>query len=485
MLENYSDVIIVGAGLSGIGVACHLKRNCPSKSITILESRESIGGTWDFFRYPGIRSDSDMFTLGYNFKPWVKGKDIAEAASILDYIHEAAEEYKIKESIQFAHHTRSISWSSQKSLWTVESVCKGEIVKFYCKMLMTCTGYYDYEKGYSPDFKGNNDFVGKIVHPQHWPEKLDYSDKNMVVIGSGATAITLIPALAVKAKHVTMLQRSPSYIATMPSQSTVGVLLRKLLPASIAYKLTRWIFIQRSYYFFKLARTFPKIVAKILIGDVKKALGEDYDVKKHFTPKYTPWDQRLCLDPDGKFLEVINSHKASVVTDTITSFTKDGIKLASGNEIKTDIIVTATGLNLKPMSNIEVIVDDKKIDMSQTYSYYGVMGTEVPNLVSTFGYINISWTLRADLIANFFCKLINHMDANKFSKCIAQLRDSDKTMQPKDFIENFSAGYIQRSMDRLPKQGDRNPWINSQDYKKELEVLGEPNFEDGVLVFNS
>jgi cation diffusion facilitator CzcD-associated flavoprotein CzcO len=484
---EYFDVVIVGAGLSGIGEACRLQRECPTKQYAIFESRSAMGGTWDLFRYPGIRSDSDMHTLGYDFKPWRESKAIADGPSILRYIQETATENDIDRHIRYSRRITRASWSSEDACWTLEALNTktNQHQSVRCNVLLMCSGYYRYEKGHTPDFEGQGCFAGDIIHPQHWPEDLDYRNKKIVVIGSGATAVTLIPELAKQAAHVTMLQRSPTYVISMPDKDIVANVLRKILPEKTAYAITRWKNITLQQWLYRRTRKNPQQVRKKLLKWVRKELGNDYDVDKHFTPTYNPWDERLCLVPNGDLFLAIRSGSASVVTDHIESFTETGIKLQSGDELPADIIVTATGLDLLVLGEVEFVVDDHPVDLSQTVTYKGIMCSGVPNLVSTFGYINASWTLRADLTAAYVCRLLNFMDENGYRHFTPQLRDEDRAMQEQPWITGFSPGYMTRALDRMPKQGDREPWINPQNYKKDKTMFLEGAIDDGALIFGT
>ncbi|WP_372366242.1 flavin-containing monooxygenase [Candidatus Uabimicrobium sp. HlEnr_7] len=486
MSTKFFDVIIVGAGLSGIGMACHLQRNCRDKSYAVLEGREAMGGTWDLFRYPGIRSDSDMHTLGYDFKPWCAAKAIADGPAILDYIKETAAEHDIDKNIRYNCMVKTANWSDENCKWEIEVKDKStdQISKISCNFLAMCSGYYSYEKGHSPDFPHSEDFSGQIIHPQKWPENLDYTGKKVVIIGSGATAVTLVPSMADKAEHVTMLQRSPTYIVSRPAKDKVANILRKILPGKMAYAITRWknVFIQRFYY--DQARAKPQKTKEFLVKMTRKELGSGYDVDKHFSPNYNPWDQRVCLVPDGDLFKKIKSKQASIVTDTISRFTEKGILLDSGKELEADIIITATGLNVLATGGIVFTINNEDVDLSKTYTYRGMMYSDVPNLTLTFGYVNASWTLRADLIAKYTCRIINHMQKTNTLRCMPRLREEDQDMQPKPFIENFTSNYIQRVMDNLPKQGDREPWTNPQNYKYEKSIFTKSKIEDGVLTFD-
>ena len=482
---QFFEVVIVGAGLSGVGAAYHLQDKCPGKSYVILEGRDSIGGTWDLFRYPGLRSDSDMHTLGYSFKPWREAKAIADGPSILKYVRDAAAEHGIDKHIRYRHLVKKATWSSSDAAWTIEARRDGtgEAIAIRCNMLLMCAGYYSYEAGYTPVFTGRDRFKGDIVHPQQWPENLDYRSKKVVVIGSGSTAVTLIPAIAEEAGHVVMVQRSPTYVVSRPEKDKIANLLRKVLPEKIAYAITRWKNIRFQQLVYRRTRTNPDKVKRMLLDMVRKELGPDYDIEKHFTPRYNPWDQRLCLVPEGDLFHAIRAGKASIVTDHIDAFTEKGVLLKSGEELEADIIITATGLNLTLLGGMEFIIDGTPVKFSDTFSYKGMMYSDVPNLITTFGYINASWTLHADLIAEYACRLINYMDANGYRQCVPQVSAEDKDMQTRPWISEFSSGYIQRLMHLFPKQGDREPWINTQNYKLDKKLLRRGSIDDGVLLF--
>jgi cation diffusion facilitator CzcD-associated flavoprotein CzcO len=485
-IVEHLDVIIVGAGLSGIGAAVHLEDQCPNKSYAILESRHALGGTWDLFRYPGIRSDSDMHTLGYDFKPWRAEKAIADGPSIREYMIETVNEYGIKDRLRYHHALKSASWSTEDARWTLEIERKdtGETVRLSCNFLSMCSGYYNYSKGYLPEFEGIEDFKGKIIHPQFWPEDYDYSGQRVAVIGSGATAVTLVPAMAKDAAHITMIQRSPTYVVSRPEKDVIANFLRKFLPDSIAYKITRFKNVQLQRLMYYRTRVAPEKVKKRLIGWVQDELGPDYDVEKHFTPSYNPWDQRLCLVPDGDLFEAIRSGKASVVTDQIDCITESGVQLESGEKVEADIIVTATGLNLQVLGGVEFRVDGKSVRFPDTYTYKGMMFSDVPNLVQTFGYINASWTLRADLTAEFVCRLLNRMDETASTKCMPRLREEDHSMASLPWIDDFTPGYMQRVMHLFPKQGDKAPWRNTQNYALDKKMIRHAPLEDGALEFS-
>jgi len=482
---EYVDVVIVGAGLSGVGAACHLEQKCPGKTYVILESRSSMGGTWDLFRYPGIRSDSDMHTLGYRFRPWRESKAIADGPSILRYIRETAAEYDVERHVRYGHRVTRADWSSDECSWSVEAARgeAGDPVRLRCNMLLMCAGYYSYEHGHTPDFEGRDSFRGTVVHPQDWPEDLDYRGKRVVVIGSGATAMTLVPAMAGDVQHIVMLQRSPTYVISMPDRDQIANALRRVLPEKWAYAITRRKNIAMQRWIYRQARRNPERVRRRLVGWVRKALGPNYDVDTHFAPSYNPWEQRLCLIPNGDLYDAINSGKASVVTDRIRRFTENGILLESGKELAADIIVTATGLDLVVLGGAEIRVDGEVVEFAKSFTWKGIMFSGVPNLVSTFGYVNASWTLRADLIAEFSCRLINYMDENDYLSCTPRLRESDRDMKPRPWVEGFSPGYLQRVAGDLPKQGDREPWLNLQDYKLDRRRFLEEGFDDAALHF--
>ncbi len=483
--SEYFDVVIVGAGLSGVGAACHLLEKCPGKRFVILESRDSMGGTWDLFRYPGIRSDSDMHTMGYNFKPWRGARAIADGPSILEYVKETAAEHGVDGHIRYGHRVLGASWSSSDAAWDIEAQQGDETVTIRCNFLLMCSGYYRYDHGHTPDFPGRERFEGAIVHPQHWPEELDYGDKRVVIIGSGATAVTLLPEMSRRASHIVMLQRSPTYIISWPDEDVVANFLGKILPAKWAYAITRWKNIVIQQWIYRQTRKRPETVRRKLLDWVRKELPEDYDVETHFTPAYNPWDQRLCLVPNGDLFAAIRSGKASVATGHIDTFTEKGILLTSGQELEADIIVTATGLDLHVLGGIRFVVDGEPVDFADTYTYKGIMNSGVPNMISTFGYINASWTLRADLTAEYACRVINHMDDTGCRQCTPLLRDEDRGMPALPWFVEFMPGYIERSIERLPKQGDHEPWINPQNYKRDKKMFRDRTLEDGALVFSN
>jgi len=486
MAEHF-DVLIIGAGLSGIGAARHLKKRCPQKSFAILEGRNAMGGTWDLFRYPGIRSDSDMHTMGYAFRPWTHAKAIADGPSILAYIHDTAKEAGIERTIRFNHWVTRASWSSEEACWTVEAERRDtgrapRIVRFTANFLFMCSGYYRYSEGYTPEFAGRERFKGTVVHPQHWPEDLDYAGKRVVVIGSGATAVTLVPELAKTASHVDMLQRSPTYIVSMPEADAVANWLNKRLPAKLAYGLTRWKNVLLQMHFFGQSRKKPERVKEMILKGVRAELGPDYDVETHFTPRYNPWDQRLCLVPDADLFRAIAEKRASVVTDTIKGFSEKGILLASGKELEADIIVTATGLALEVLGGVEFAVDGKRVDFSKALYYKAMMYGDVPNLASTFGYTNASWTLKADLTCEYVCRLLKRMDARGVQQ--ATPRNHDPNLATVPFLD-FSSGYVQRSIARFPKQGSKPPWKLHMNYALDILEIRYGRIEDGVMEFSN
>ena len=481
MALDHFDVVIIGAGLSGVGAAHHLQTNCPDRAYVILEGRQAIGGTWDLFRYPGIRSDSDMYTLGYAFKPWTEAKAIADGPSILKYVRDTAKDEGIEGHIRFGHRVQTAAWSTTDGLWTVESQVDGKPVQVTCQFLFLCGGYYNYDRGYTPDFPGAKDFKGDLVHPQHWPENLDYAGKKVVVIGSGATAVTLVPEMAKTAAHVTMLQRSPTYVVSRPAEDTMANKLRKWLPSMLAYQIIRWRNVLGGMVFYNLARNRPDRTKAGIINMVKAELGPDYDVATHFTPSYNPWDQRLCLVPDADLFIAIKGGKAAVVTDHIETFTPTGIKLKSGAELPADVVVTATGLNLQVFNGLQLIVDGKAIDPGTTLSYKGMMYSDVPNLASSFGYTNASWTLKCDLTCEYVCRLLNHMKKTGTHQATPRNTDPDMGLEP---WLDFSSGYVQRSIADFPKQGSKAPWKLHQNYARDMMSLRFAALDDGVLTFS-
>lgn len=483
MPAEHLDVLIIGAGLSGVGAAYHLMKHCPGKRFAILEGRAALGGTWDLFRYPGIRSDSDMFTLGYNFKPWTNPLAIADGPSIRRYIAETAEENGIQDKIRFQHKVLKADWCSERATWTLQ-VQRGEDaepIQLSCQHLLMCTGYYRYEAGYTPEFKGREQFQGDFIHPQLWPEHFDYSGKNVVVIGSGATAVTLVPAMTDKAKHVTMLQRSPTYVVSLPQGDPISAFLRRFLPETWVYRLARTRNVAMQLGFYKLSKTLPNLVRKVLLSLTKRQLGAGYDMR-HFTPRYQPWDERVCAVPDGDLFKVLREGKASVVTAAIDGFTAKGIRLKSGEELPADVIVSATGLELQLFGGMQVAVDGVPFDAAKSMGYRGIMLRDLPNAAVVLGYTNASWTLKADLSSEYFCRLINHMDASGMRQCTP--RDAKRQVKPAPFLD-LASGYIQRAADKIPSQGDRAPWKLYQNYLLDLLLLRYGRVVDGYLEFSS
>jgi monooxygenase len=480
-MNEHFDVVIVGAGISGISTAWHLQDRCPGKSYVILERRENIGGTWDLFKYPGIRSDSDMFTLGFRFKPWESAKSIADGQSIWNYINEAAVENGIDKHIRTGHRVLSVDWSDAENRWTVEVETGGETKQITASFLSVCSGYYNYDEGYSPEFPGAADFKGQIIHPQHWPENLDYAGKNVVVIGSGATAVTLIPSLVDGGVgHVTMLQRSPTYIGALPLVDPVAAKANKYLPKNLAHFVNRWKQIGYSTGQYQLARKFPAVFKKALRQMAERRLPEGFDYDKHFSPRYNPWDERVCLAPNGDLFKAIRSGKAGVVTDTIETFTENGIKLTSGEELQADIIVTATGLNMQLFGGAVAYRNGEPIDLPKCMTYKGLMLSGVPNMAITFGYTNASWTLKADLVSEFICRLLNYMDANGFDRVEAQHHGDSVDELP---FMDFTPGYFRRAMDSLPKSGSEAPWKLKQNYFFDMRTIRYGKVDEQSLHF--
>ncbi|HLJ62953.1 MAG TPA: NAD(P)/FAD-dependent oxidoreductase [Stellaceae bacterium] len=484
MTDDYVDVLIVGAGLSGIGAACHLQRRCPGKSFLLLEGRERMGGTWDLFRYPGIRSDSDMYTLGYSFRPWTEAKAIADGPSILRYIKATARDFGIESKIRFQHRALSAAWSSEAAQWTVEARNEAtrETVRIRCGFLFMCSGYYNYAQGYLPEFPGIARFRGPVIHPQKWTEDIDYAGKRVIVIGSGATAVTLVPEMAKKAEHVTMLQRSPTYIVSRPSEDRIAHRLRRYLPERLAYAVTRWKNVLLGMYFYRLTRRKPAAIKAWIINQVRQELGPDYDVGTNFTPRYNPWDQRLCLVPDGDLFNVLKAGRASIVTAEIESFTETGLKLASGVTLAADLVVTATGLDILVLGGVALTVDGQPVNLAKTFSYKGIMYSDVPNLASAFGYTNASWTLKCDLACDYVCRLLNTMEKKGLRQCTPRNHDPDLAAAP--WID-FSSGYIQRAIAKFPKQGSRAPWKLYQNYVRDLMSFRYGVLEDGAMIFSN
>lgn len=484
MSVDETDILIVGAGLSGIGAAAHLRMKHPDKKFVILEQREDMGGTWDLFRYPGIRSDSDMHTLGYRFKPWLHEKTIADGPAIWDYVHETAEEYDVKPHIRFRHRVLNASWSSEDARWSVTARREedGSEVTLRTKFLFMCAGYYNYDEGYRPEFPGEENYKGQFVHPQHWPEDLDYAGKKVVVIGSGATAVTMVPVMAETAEQVTMLQRSPTWMASRPAIDGFSKFMRKILPEKLAYAITRWRNINMQRLTYWRARSNPGKVGDLLLDMARKAMPDYQDLERDFKPRYGPWEQRLCLVPDDDMFNAINGGRAQVVTDHIDHFTSGGIKLKSGRELDADIVVTATGLNMALLGKTELNVDGEQIKLGDRFNYKGVMFNDVPNMVTVFGYVNASWTLKTDIVCDYVCRLLSTMD--KKGADIANPHLDYPDMEKLPFVDDFSAGYFARSADILPKNGDRQPWQVMQDYTAEKKILTKDPVDDGVMIFS-
>src|SRR3954471_12833464 len=482
--HDHVDVLIVGAGLSGIGAAHHLQAKCPGKTYALLEARERMGGTWDLFRYPGIRSDSDMFTLGYSFKPWPEAEAIADGPSIRNYIHETARDGDIERHIRFNQRAVRAEWSGDDATWTVtvERTDTGETSQITCGFVFMCTGYYRYDRGYTPELPGIESFNGQVVHPQLWNEDIDYAGKRVVVIGSGAPAVTLVPAMAKDAAHVTMLQRSPSYVLALPGKDPIANAVRKVLPPRWAYPLVRWKNVALATLFFQLSRRYPKFIRKLIRKQVERQVPAGYDVDTHFNPRYNPWDQRLCLVPDGDLFRVLSKGSASIVTDTIETFTENGIRLSSGEELEADLVVTATGLNLLPLGGTDLAVDGREVELPETVGYKGMMLSDVPNLAIAIGYTNASWTLKCDLTCEYVCRLLNHMDAHAHRQ--ATPRNRDPSLPTRPFID-LTSGYVARSIDAFPRQGARAPWRLYQNYPRDIRMLKYGPLDDEGMTFSS
>ncbi|GAA3841756.1 flavin-containing monooxygenase [Amycolatopsis tucumanensis] len=482
MTLEHVDVLIVGAGLSGIGAASHLQAECPGRTYAIFESRGAIGGTWDLFRYPGVRSDSDMFTLGYSFEPWTDAKAIADGPSIREYVRTTARKRGIDRRIRFHHRVVRAEWSSDQALWTVEAerTDTGERVRITCDFLFVNSGYYRYDQGYAPEFPGQDEFAGTVVHPQHWPEDLDYTGKRVVVIGSGATAVTLLPAMAGDAAHVTMLQRSPSYVLSLPGTDPVADKLRGVLPPKVAYPIVRWKNVLSAMLFFQLSRRTPAFVRKFLRKAVSAQLPRGFEVDRHFNPSYDPWDQRVCFVPDGDLFKAVRSGKADIVTDTIEKFTPEGVRLSSGRVLEADVIVTATGLNLLPFGGLDLVVDGEPVEIGERLAYKGMMLSGVPNYAFTIGYTNASWTLKADLVAGYVCRLLNHLDEHGYTTCTPVPPPSVRGTEP---LIDLKSGYVLRSIDKLPKQGPAAPWRLFQNYPRDVLLMRHGSLTDDAMRF--
>jgi monooxygenase len=482
MTTEHVDVLIIGAGLSGIGAGCHLSKKCADKNYLILEARDCLGGTWDLFRYPGIRSDSDMFTLGYSFKPWTSAQFLADGPAILDYITAAANEHNVSQKIRYHSQVQSVSWSSEQARWTVcyRDTQSGGEREVSCNFINSCTGYYNYEHGYQPEFEGRDNYQGVFIHPQQWPEGLDYKNKRVLVIGSGATAVTVVPEMALTAAHVTMLQRSPTYMAAVPDEDPSVLLLRKYLPETWAYRISRTLKVGFQGIFFALSRRFPNAIRKLLLGEVQKQIGPDVDMK-HFKPRYNPWDERLCAVKSGDLFNAVKDGSVSIVTDHIDHFTESGIRLKSGEQLEADIVVSATGLDLKFFGGVDILVDGEKFSPSEKLNYKGVMLEDLPNIGFTFGYTNASWTLKADLTSEWICRLLNHMDKTGVHKVVPVNSDPDVTVD--DFLD-FQSGYVQRSIGKFPKMGNKLPWRLVQNYPVDMAMLRFGKLNDGKLQYS-
>ncbi|MEQ1785693.1 MAG: NAD(P)/FAD-dependent oxidoreductase [Acidimicrobiales bacterium] len=481
---EHLDVLIVGAGLSGIGAGHYVQTKCPWASYAIFEARDAIGGTWDLFRYPGIRSDSDMFTLGYSFRPWDGAKTIADGASILQYIKDTAAESGIDEHIRFHHRIVRADWSTAEGRWhlTAERTDTGELVQLTCGFIFSCTGYYRYDRGHQPDFAGLEEFAGTLVHPQAWPDDLDYAGKQVVVIGSGATAVTLIPSMAEDAAHVTMLQRSPTYIVSVPAKNPAAEVLRKVLPARVSGPLIRWILALGTQATYVVSKKRPALVKRVLRKGVERQLPKGYDIDTHFTPSYDPWDQRLCAVPDGDLFKAIRTGRASVVTDHIDTFTERGIRLQSGVELEADVVVSATGLELLFIGGVQLAVDGEAVDLASRLTYKGMMLEGVPNFAVAIGYTNASWTLKCDLTCDYVTRLLNHLHDSGLRQCTPVNLDPEVTAAP---LLGLSSGYVQRSADRFPKQGSKFPWQVHQSYLRDYRALKRSDIEDDAMAFSN
>ena len=479
---EHLDVLVVGAGLSGVGAAVHLMQKSPDRTFAVLEARAAIGGTWDLFRYPGVRSDSDMYTLGYTFKPWASTKGIADGPAILEYVQETAREFGVEQHIRFRHKVVRAEWSTAEGRWTVtvERVDTGQTLTLTCTFLFMCSGYYRYDEGFTPEFPGIEGFAGQVVHPQHWPADLDHAGKRVVVIGSGATAVTLVPALAERAAHVTMLQRTPTYIAPLPAHDLFARALEGRVSPQTAYTVVRWKNILRTIWSYNLSKKKPHVMKKLVRFGLEKSLPKDFDIDTHFTPPYDPWDQRFCVVPDGDLFTSIRRGDASVVTDTIDTFTEKGIRLASGQELEADVVITATGLNVLVLGGAELVVDGRKVDVSETVGYKGMMFSSVPNIAVALGYTNASWTLKCDLVCAYVCRLLNHMRENRYD-VVTPLWDQPEL--PEVPFVDLRSGYILRSIDAFPKQAQHAPWRLHENYVKDMLLLRHGRNEYEALAF--
>lgn len=480
-MSEHVDVLIVGAGLSGIGAAHHIQTAFPGKTYAILEARDAMGGTWDLFRYPGVRSDSDMQTLGYRFRPWTEAKAIADGPSILRYVRDTATEAGIDQHVRYHHRVTRASWSSTDARWTVEATHGTETAVLTSSFLLVCSGYYRYDHGYQAELPGIGNFRGQVVHPQQWPENLDYAGQRVVVVGSGATAVTLVPAMAGTAGHVTMLQRSPTYIISLPTEDPIDARFRKLFGTRRAYTLTRWKNVLVSTLIYQLSQHRPRMMRNWIRNMTIRQLPAGYDVDTHFKPVYNPWDQRLCLVPDGDLFRAIRHRQASVATGRIETFTEHGVRLESGEVLEADIVVTATGLQLLALGGIELAVDGRDISLPGTMAYKGMMLSGVPNFAFTIGYTNASWTLKADLVSEYVCRLLGYMDSRGYDQCVPVNDDPRVTERP---LLDFAAGYVLRAIDQFPRAGSRAPWRLGMSYLNDLITLRHGKIDDGTMRFS-
>ena len=479
---EHFDVLIVGAGLSGVGAACHLRDECPDLTFAVLEARERIGGTWDLFRYPGVRSDSDMHTLGYSFAPWQEAEAIAGGPAILRYISDTARRHGVVDRIRTGTRVTAARWSTERAEWSVEvERGDGEVERLTCRFLLMCTGYYRYDRGYTPEFAGTERFPGPIVHPQLWPEGLDYAGQRVVVIGSGATAVTLVPAMARTAAHVTMVQRSPSYVLSVPGTDPMGERLRRRLPAGAAYQLIKWRNVIVMALLYQLSRRRPALIKRVIRQGIARQLPEGYDVDTHFRPTYDPWDQRMCFVPDGDLFAALSDGSASIATGPVETFTERGVRIRDGREIDADIVVTATGLDLLALGGVALVTDGQPVELPETVAYKGMMLSGVPNFAFAMGYTNASWTLKADLTARYVCRVLNHMRAHGFRRCVPTIGDPGIDREP---LIDLSSGYVRRSVERFPSQGARRPWRVHQNYVLDLLAFRLGRVDDGVLQFS-
>ncbi|MFL6158398.1 MAG: flavin-containing monooxygenase [Marmoricola sp.] len=483
MTSHHVDVLVIGAGISGIGTACRLRREHPERSIAILDRREQIGGTWDLFRYPGIRSDSDMYSMAFDFRPWQQPKLLSDAGSIRQYLHETAVEYDVERLITFGRRVRRADWSSAGARWTVEveDLADGGTESWTCSFLVTCTGYYDYDAGYLPEFPGSADFQGQVVHPQFWPDDLDYAGKEVVVIGSGATAVTMVPAMAPSAAHVTMLQRSPTYMFKVPVRDSLAAALSKVLPESLVYRFVKWRWVTFQRVTFKACRRWPKVMRWWLLRSVRKEVGDGVDMA-HFTPRYNPWDERVCAVSDGDLFAGVADGSISVVTDTIDRFTPTGIRLSSGRELPADVVVTATGLQVQMLGGFDLYVDGERRDLHDQLVYKGVLIEGVPNMVWVFGYTNASWTLKVDIAGEYLCRLLTYLDAHDKSVVVA--RDHGDNLLDESMLDILDSGYARRARAVVPRQGRQDPWRMEMNYKRDAQVLLTDPIADGILEFS-